>query len=351
MIKKNKFHISKYSPIFILIIFFLLSSCDEDRTPAIKSKILKELEANRIELVGKITERSSELSGLTWYGNQLILLPQFPNKFKNRNGGTIYSISKNKLHSVIQKNSHKKILPNKITLYAEGLEQFNSPGSGYEAITFIGDTAYISIEYMHNGITEGYLVFGIMSTDKKSLTLDKDTLNTIPLKTHLFNSSCEAIVNYNNNIYAIFEANGKNVNPHPVAYMFDSKLNFKRFIDFPSIEYRMTDATEVDKEGFFWAINYFYPGDEKLLKPSVDSLTNKYGEGKTNARSKAVERFIKLKFNSGQIIKKNAPPLYLKLDIDKPSRNWEGIAKFDDIGFLIVTDTYPETILAFVKYP
>ena len=346
-----KFHISKYFPIIFLLIIFSLSSCGRNKIPDINSKILKELDVNRIELAGKITERKSELSGLTWYGNQLILLPQFPNKFKDRNGGTIYSISKKKLQSVILKNSHEKILPNKIALYADGLEQFNSHGSGYEAITFIGDTAFISIEYMHNGITEGYLVSGIMSKDKKSLTLDKNTLTKIPLKEHLFNSSCETIVNYKNNIYAIFEANGKNVNPHPVAYMFDTKLNFMKFINFPSIEYRITDATEVDTEGNFWAINYFYPGDKKLLKPSVDSLSIKYGKGKTNALSQAVERLVRLKFNRGQIINTNAPPLYLKLDIDKPSRNWEGIAKFDDIGFLIVTDTYPETILAFVKYP
>jgi hypothetical protein len=40
-------------------------------------------------------------------------------------------------------------------------------------------------------------------------------------------------------------------------------------------------------------------------------------------------------------------PIYLKLMPDN-SRNWEGIARFED-GFLIATDTFPETIFAFVK--
>ncbi len=346
-----KFHKTKYPSVITLLIIISFSSCGGNKIPTIQSKILHEHDVKRIELAGKISERKSELSGLTWYGNQLILLPQFPNKFTYRNGGTIYSIPKEKLQSVILKKSHEKILPNKIALYADGLEKFNSNGSGYEAITFIGDTAFISIEYMHNGITEGYLVSGIMSKNKKSLTLNKNTLVKIPLKEHIFNSSCETIVNYKNNIYGIFEANGKNVNPHPVAYEFDKKLNFLRFINFPSIEYRITDATEVDSEGNFWVINYFYPGDKKLLKPSVDSISIKYGIGKTNALSRTVERLVKLKINKGRIIETNSPPLYLKLDIDKPSRNWEGIAKFDNLGFLIVTDTYPETILAFVKLP
>jgi len=346
-----KFHASKYLTVIVLLLSISLSSCGGNKISTIQRKILREHDVKRIELEGRISEKDSELSGLAWYGDQLILLPQFPNKFVYRNGGTLYSIPKEKLQSVILKKSHEKILPNKIALYADGLEKFNSNGSGYEAITFIGNTAFISIEYMHNGITEGYLVSGIMSKDKKSLTLNKNTLVKIPLKEHIFNSSCETIVNYKNNIYAIFEANGKNVNPYPVAYKFDTKLNFLNFISFPSIEYRITDATEVNSEGDFWAINYFYPGDKKLLKPTVDSISIKYGIGKTNALSRTVERLVKLKINKGQIIETNSPPLYLKLDVDKPSRNWEGIAKFNNLGFLIVTDTYPETILAFVKFP
>jgi hypothetical protein len=31
------------------------------------------------------------------------------------------------------------------------------------------------------------------------------------------------------------------------------------------------------------------------------------------------------------------------------ARNWEAIARLDDVGFLLATDKYPETIFAFVS--
>jgi hypothetical protein len=33
------------------------------------------------------------------------------------------------------------------------------------------------------------------------------------------------------------------------------------------------------------------------------------------------------------------------------TRNWEAIARMDDLGFLIATDEHPQTILAFVAIP
>ncbi len=41
-------------------------------------------------------------------------------------------------------------------------------------------------------------------------------------------------------------------------------------------------------------------------------------------------------------------PIQLTLVDEATVRNWEGIARLDGRGFLIATDTYPATILAFV---
>ena len=35
--------------------------------------------------------------------------------------------------------------------------------------------------------------------------------------------------------------------------------------------------------------------------------------------------------------------------INEESRNWEGVVRFDNKGFIVVVDEYPRTILAFVK--
>jgi hypothetical protein len=42
-------------------------------------------------------------------------------------------------------------------------------------------------------------------------------------------------------------------------------------------------------------------------------------------------------------------PLYLRLNLDGESRTWEGIVRLDDIGFLLVTDSFPRTIFGFVR--
>jgi len=44
-------------------------------------------------------------------------------------------------------------------------------------------------------------------------------------------------------------------------------------------------------------------------------------------------------------------PLQLALESDGESRNWEGIVRLDDLGFIIISDKFPKTILAFVQYP
>ncbi len=56
-------------------------------------------------------------------------------------------------------------------------------------------------------------------------------------------------------------------------------------------------------------------------------------------------------FSIDGITVSDQPPIQLVLRGDGQSRNWEGIVRLDDRGFIIATDTYPETILAFVSFP
>ena len=45
----------------------------------------------------------------------------------------------------------------------------------------------------------------------------------------------------------------------------------------------------------------------------------------------------------------DTPPILLRLDASV-GRNWEGIARLGDRGFLIATDKFPETLLGFVPH-
>ncbi len=63
--------------------------------------------------------------------------------------------------------------------------------------------------------------------------------------------SDESIVVFGRRVITFYEANGLNVNPEPSAYSFDLDLNLMDNFSFPTIEYRVTDASSVDQNGVF----------------------------------------------------------------------------------------------------
>ena len=59
---------------------------------------------------------------------------------------------------------------------------------------------------------------------------------------------------------------------------------------------------------------------------------------------------LEFKLLEDKIIRTERQPINIKLSEFGDSRNWEGIVRLDDIGFLIATDKFPGTILAFLPY-
>jgi hypothetical protein len=117
-------------------------------------------------------------------------------------------------------------------------------------------------------------------------------------------------------------------------------------IPIPAIEYRITDATIIDENHEFWVINYFWPGDRESFQPGKDELSILYEKGKTHQESEIVERLVQLKYENEEILLTPEPPLQLKL-IDE-ARNWEGLVRLENYGFIIATDKYPKTILGYI---
>jgi hypothetical protein len=120
-------------------------------------------------------------------------------------------------------------------------------------------------------------------------------------------------------------------------------------LPFPTVEYRVTDATELDDDGRFWVINYFFPG-ELALRPSEDPIAAAYGEGPTHAARSGVARLLEMQVTAQGVTLVDRPPVQLELG-PLSLHNWEGIVRLEDRGFLLVTDKFPETILGFVPYP
>ena len=112
-----------------------------------------------------------------------------------------------------------------------------------------------------------------------------------------------------------------------------------------NIEYRITDATKIDSGGKFWCINYLWPGDEMRLKPDEEFYLN---EIQKNKNFKQIERLIELELKDGKILLSDNEPINFELE-NNMSRNWEGLVRYREDSFLIVTDKYPRMILGLVK--
>jgi hypothetical protein len=300
-----------------------------------------------IPLSGPITQSNAEISGMDWFGEYLILLPQYPSRFGSKDDGAVFALSKIDINSFIAGEISGPLMPIEIPLSLANIESRIVGYEGFEAIAFQGNRAYLTIEAKPNGMM-GYITSGTIQSDLSALYLDTSKIVEIPPQSNVTNMSDEALLVFGNRMITLYEANGANINPSPQAHTFDSALQLREILAFPNIEYRITDATSTDEFGRFWAINYFYPGDRKL-QPNLDSLTARFGKGQSHSQNTTVERLVQFQFSYEGISLTDSPPLQLQLMDGQYARNWEAIARLDDVGFLLATDKYPETIFAFVS--
>lgn len=323
---------------------------DDSMTPG-PEKIV-EHEVVLISLEGKVAGASSELSGLAWLesgnGNILLLLPQYPQRFTGGDDGAIFSLQEEEILAWLDGRNTQPLIPQLVPMYAPGLLDIVQGFEGFESIAVKDDRIYLTIEAKPGADMMGYVISGIIAEDLGEIRLDVNTLAELKPQANLSNMTDEAIVAAGGSLVTLYEANGEKINPNPVAHRFSLDLQPQPDLAFPALEYRVTDATSVDKYGRFWVINYFFPEDTKL-KPIPDPLAALYGEGETHQAQEVVERLVEFQFTESGIQMVDQPPVYLKLLPDGTARNWEGLVRLADRGFLLVTDKYPETLLGFIE--
>lgn len=298
-----------------------------------------------IPLQGEAADRSLEMSGLAWYGDYLILMPQYVNK----KAPGFYFLSKKKINEWLDGDRSKALKPGKIDLIIPNYDNVIGGYQGFEGLCFSGNKVYLLMESKNDGVMSSYIVAGAMDFKKKRLEIEQGKIEQITPPKNINNMGYESILKHKYRLLVLFEANGININPNANAEYYTTSLKHKESVSFPNVEYRITDVTDIDGKGRFWALNYFWPGEKERLDPGKDLIIKNYEEGKTHQQYEHVERLVEYKIRSNQISRTDSPPIQLVLD--ETSRNWEGLVRLDKKGFLMIVDEHPRTILSFVAKP
>ncbi len=293
-----------------------------------------------IPLPTPFNQASLEYSGLCWYQDYLLLLPQYPT-------GYIVAVSRNDIASSLKDPAHPAVDPVRVPFKGDEFKQLITGFEGFEAILIQDSTATLMIEISHGREMSGMAIQGTISSLEEGIMLDPARTVEIMAPQKKRNMAYESLIPAGNNYIPIYEANGARVNRDPWQPVLGPDLQVVDKIPFPTIEYRITDATDLDSKGKFWVINYLWPGDYRLLKPAADP----YLPGRKAVKpGMTVERIMELEYRDNHIFITPTPPLYLPPD-EAGSRNWEGIARYEDKGLLLITDEHPRTILMFVPWP
>ena len=304
--------------------------------------LCEEVKVQEIKLSGLITDKKQEISGMDWYQDRLFLLPE-------NMGGFLFSISKGEILSSIKSGKKLPITPKETRFKTPDYSSLIKGFDGFEAIAFNGDKVYITIESEHRGEMVSYLAWGKIDSKSLEVVMNEEDLETIKTPIQLNNLSFESLLINDENIIMIYEANGSNLRKNPTQSVFTHKSKSISQVNFPNIEYRITDATRMDNNDRFWVINYFWPGDKKLLNPGKDNVLNKVKQGSSHLKSDQIERLVEFQISAGEISISDAKPIQLFLE-SNASRNWEAIARLDDKGLLIATDKHPRMIFGYVQF-
>ena len=315
-----------------------------EETPT-NREYLEEVEVIPLKLPDRISAASFEYSGMGWFGDYMVLLPQYPEGKDFSRKPNLFAIAKQDLLAAIT-DPDLELPVRDIPIENSDLRSVIKGFEGFESILFVDQNVYMTIESRAGDPMMGYLIRGVVNGDLESITLDVNSLVELRPFSSELNATFEGMTYWNGSLYVMYEHNSIRNVKQPVAYQINPDLENIREIPFPVINYRITDATISDVDGKFWVMNYFFPGDTHLAVDQ-DSLVEEYGEGKTHAENDPVERLVQLQIENDQISRIDQPPTYLQLLDNDIARNWEGLVMLDNLGFLLITDSFPGSVLGF----
>ena len=244
-----------------------------DPTPAPVLERHPEQKPQLIPLTGDIAGPEAEISGLAWFGDVLVLLPQYPRLFNH----SLFGIRRAALAEAISNPSGSALEPFPIPLL-NGEELGHLDGyEGLEAIVFSDSRFYVAVEGRSRGSMLAYLIPGTVVGEAEELQLDVASAISLPPQTNLMNKAYETLLLHGTDIIAIHELSGRDLNPDRHALRLTAELEPLADMDMPEVEFRITDATALDHQGRFWVANFHWPG-EKQLPAQYDGIRQRWGK-------------------------------------------------------------------------
>lgn len=305
-------------------------------------------------LAGDAAARGNEYSGLAWHGDELFLLPQWSPRglarARSQPGFTrpwVYRIPGARLRAWVDGRDRAPITPERVPF--DTLDIANNPDyQGFEAIAFDGDRAALAVERGSQDRMSGLLVTARLDP-ARGLVLDRDALTLdVPMRSD--NHAYEALTRVDGAWLALFELNGMNPSCASTALRIDPRGGAPQAVPMEAVPYRVTDATAVDADRRFWVTQYSYRDVDDTAEcersiRAVGCFQEAVDCDPRNGAARSVERLLELR-DDGTAVRSTGR--VIRLMREERARNWEGLARLDHRGFVVVTDEWPRTVLGFV---
>ena len=338
----------------IALLSLCLPACAEQGRAS--THTVDESDVHFIQLAPPLNRPDAEISGMAWCQGDLILLPQYPEftePFWDTNPEKyFYRLKKSQIDAYLSQPDHAPLMAEAIPLNEQGIRDQLAHFDGYEAIACEGEQMWLSIEmdgqkrqFQSHLVKAHYEIEGV----SPSISVQPETLKRVDAPTSIVNIGREALLLSDDKLLSFYELNSERITPQSKVHWHSLHSNKNGELPLTQVPFRLTDASALDQQNRFWAINYLWQGDKRFFE-AHDPIVPRGSQGHTHHQFPQVERLLEFELNESGVQLTQTPPIQLKLS-NRDGRNWEGIARLDQRGLLIVTDKHPTTLFAFVAFP
>ena len=214
----------------LYLIFFLVTCLSANCLAA------EEVPVTIIPLATPLNSPETEISGLSWCNETLIVLPQFPDRFDDSGSMHLFAIEKSAINAYLDNKNQAPLTARKIAFYENNLKEHISRFDGYEAIACDGDNLWLSIEVENlQSIYHGYVVRASidLKVNPATINVDPSELWSIDSFSKIANMGEEAILLDQQRVLTFHELNDPRLSEVARATTINTQTNEQSTVSFP----------------------------------------------------------------------------------------------------------------------